>query len=173
VFGADFESAQGAFVILMAAVAFAHVAATGGVCLIAWNDQTVHMVVLSLGAVANIIANLALIPVLGIVGAASATLACQGVVAIVILVRIHRRHARVDFGRLVRPVLCAAAAFAIARVMFELLVAFRPDWSALFGAIACIVSGGVIYIGLANTFGAVDLGGLRKMILDRASGGGR
>jgi len=173
VFGADFEAAQGAFVILMAAVAFAHIAATGGVCLIAWNDQTVHMVVLSLGAVANIIANLALIPVLGIVGAASATLACQGVVAIVILVRIHRRHAKVDMARLVRPVLCAAAAFAIARVMFELLVGFRPDGSGLFGAIACMVSGGVIYIGLANAFGAVDLGGLRKMILDRATGGGR
>ncbi len=173
VFGAEFESAHGAFVILMVAVAFAHVSAAGGVCLIAWNDQTVHMVILTLGAVANVIANLALIPPLGTIGAASATLACQGVAAIVILVRIHRRHATVEPARLVKPMLCAAAAFAAARVLFEILVALRPDWSGPFGFLACAVLGGVFYVGLAIVFGAVDLGRLRRTILDRAAGSGR
>ena len=172
VFGAEFEPVHGAFVILMAAVAFAHVATAGGICLIAWNDQTVHMVVLSLGAAANIIANFVLIPSLGIVGAASATLACQGVVAIVILVRIHRRHATVEPARLVRPLLCAAAAFAIARVLFEVFVALRPDWSSPVGFLICAALGGVIYIGLANRFGAVDLDRLRKTILGRVAESG-
>jgi O-antigen/teichoic acid export membrane protein len=172
VFGVEFEPAQGAFVILMAAVAFTYVAAAGGVSLIAWNDQTAHMVILTLGAVANVVANLALIPPFGIIGAAGATLTCQGIVAIAILVRIHRRHVTVEAARLARPMLCAAAAFAAARVLFEIVVALRPDWSGAPGFLACAVLGGALYVGLAIVFGAVDLARLRTAILDRAAGGG-
>ena len=172
VFGAEFEAARGAFSMLMAAVAFAHVAAAGGICLIAWNDQNTHMVILTLGAVANVVANLALIPSFGIIGAAGATLTCQAVVGIAILVRIHRRHVAVEAARLVRPLLCAAAAFAAARGGFEIAVALRPDLPDAVGFLACAVLGSALYVGLAIVFGAVDLARLRAAMLDRAAGSG-
>ena len=70
------------------------------------------MIILTCGALANVIANVVLIPRYGIMGAAGATLVCQGVVAVAILVRVHRRFVTVETMRLVRPALCAAAAFA-------------------------------------------------------------
>jgi len=173
VFGPEFESAHGAFVILMVAVAFAHVANAGGVSLISWNDQTVQMVILTLGAVANVIANLVLIPPLGIIGAACATLACQGVVAIVILVRIHRRYATVEPARLVKPILCAAAAFGAARVLFEVLVELRFDWPDSLCFIVCAALGCATYVGLAIVFGVVELGRLRRTIFNREADNGR
>lgn len=171
-FGAEFDAAHDAFVILMVAVALAHVAITGGTCLIAWSDQTAHMIILACGAVANVIANVVLIPRFGIIGAAAATLVCQGVVAIVILVRVHRRFVAVETMRLVRPVMCAAAAFTAARLVFELLGAVRPDGSGGFGLVGCAALGGALYVGLAVIFGAVDLARLRSAIRDRSARGG-
>lgn len=171
-FGAEFDAAHDAFVILMVAVALAHVAITGGTCLIAWSDQTAHMIILACGAVANVIANVVLIPRFGIMGAAAATLVCQGVVAIVILARVHRRFVAVETMRLVRPVMCAAAAFTAARLVFELLGAVRPDGSGGFGLVGCAALGGALYVGLAVIFGAVDLARLRSAIRDRSARGG-
>ncbi len=172
VFGAEFGPARDAFVILMAAVALAHIAAVGGVCLIAWGDQTAHMIIFTLGAIANVIANFALIPSFGIMGAAAATLGCQAVVAAATLVRVHRRFVPVMAMRLLRPVPCAIAAFAAARGLFALVAAVRPDWPDGPVFLACAALGGALYVGLAIVFGAVDLAGLRNAILDRAAGGG-
>jgi O-antigen/teichoic acid export membrane protein len=162
VFGADFGAAHGAFVVLMVAVVFAHVAAAGAVCLIAWNDQTFQMIVLAVGAAANIAANFLLIPLFGIVGAAGATLICQGVVAIVMLVRIHRRHGAVGLGRLARPLLCAAVAFAAARVLFDLSVSVWPHGPGTVIFLVSLAAGCMVYLGLAARFGAVDLARLRS-----------
>ena len=173
VFGAEFEPAHGAFVILMVAVAFAHIANAGCAALIAWNDQNVQMVILTLGAVANVIANFVLIPPFGIMGAAYATLTCQGVVAIVILFRIHQHHATVELAWLMKPILCAATAFAGARFLFEVFVALRPNWPELISFLVCAALGCATYVGLAIVFGAVDLGRMRRTILNRQADNGR
>ncbi len=73
-FGAEYLGATTALRILMAYGALVSASMTYGVPLMAWDDESSYMRAVLGGGVANVVLNVALIPSLGLVGAAIATL---------------------------------------------------------------------------------------------------
>lgn len=82
VFGAEYAPAGVPLELLMLSLAPMYVRVLYGASLIAWDRQWAYTVVLAAGAALNIGLNIALIPSYGIWGAAIATLATEGAVAV-------------------------------------------------------------------------------------------
>lgn len=117
-FGAPYAPAGTAFVLLMVAAAIVLVTINYGTVAVAIGDERHYAVGVGLAAGTNVVVNVALIPPLGMEGAALATIAAE-LVAIAYVgrrVALHLGSARLEGGRLAR----AAGATA---VMVAVLVA--------------------------------------------------
>lgn len=167
IFDERFLAAAPVLPYLMIATMIVYVAYAASVCLIAWSDQTAQMIVLCCGAAANVALNLVLIPRYGIMGAASATLACQCVVTIGLLARLRYRFGLLGLGILAKPVICAVVAFAVARIGIDVALAIGPGWSDAARLLAGGSLGTLLYVALALATGAVEPRRLRAIIRDR------
>ncbi|MDX1438546.1 MAG: flippase [Rubricoccaceae bacterium] len=147
--GSAFEPAGTAFSYLMLNVALIYITMTFGQSLIAWDAQNIYMVVVTAGAVINIVLNVLLIPPHGIEGAAVATLATEAVV----LVGLATQHIRMVGFPYWRTLLQTFAALGLGVIIpYVLIVQYHlPLWLDL-----CI-------LGLTYT-GALFLAGLGKAL---------
>jgi O-antigen/teichoic acid export membrane protein len=80
-FGADYSEAGGVLAIHVWATVFVFLGVAGGNWFLAENQQLISLQRTALGAVVNILLNLVLIPILGVVGAAWSTLISYAVAA--------------------------------------------------------------------------------------------
>lgn len=89
VLGGEYLPATGVFRILLVNVFLVFVNVALAHLFIAWNQHKKYFVIVSSGAVANILANVVLIPLYGIYGAAVATVIAEGAVCVVALCYHH------------------------------------------------------------------------------------
>jgi O-antigen/teichoic acid export membrane protein len=89
-FGQEFEPAGTPFILLTFAAALVAFTVTYGTLVIAIGDERQYAIGVTCGAVANVLANLVVIPAFGMVGAASTTIAAEAVVFAYIYVRLRR-----------------------------------------------------------------------------------
>ena len=138
-FGPEYAVAAPAFVLLMAAAALIIASYTYGVTAIAIGDERHYAIAVTLGAVANIAINAVAIPLFGMVGAASATIAAEVVVFVYIYMRLRRLLGPLPLqvGRIARALMATAIMVAVLVPLHELTVLVR-----VFIGIAIFVAAG-------------------------------
>lgn len=153
-FGHEFEAATTPFILLTWAVAVSIVSVNFGNVLLGAGDEKRYAIGVSVGAVINVALNFALIPAIGLAGAAVATIATELAVIAYMIRRfgIVLGPVQLEWGRVLRA--CAAAA-----VMSAVLIALPGS----IGVIARIVIGSVVYLGAALGLGVVSPAELRAI----------
>lgn len=125
-FGAAYAPAATPFVLLMGAAALVVFTINWGTTAVAIGDDRHLAIAVTCGAVANMGANLVVIPPFGMTGAACATVAAEAIVFAYVLVRVNRMLGVVPLDR--HRIGRAAAATA---AMVAVLVLLVPDgWTA-------------------------------------------
>ncbi len=154
-FGARFEPAGAPFVILMGAGALVLWTVNYGTAAVATGDERHYAVAVTLGALLNVLANLALIPAFGMEGAAAATLGAEVVVFVYVAVRLERRLGRapLDLDRIARALAATAA-------MTAALLAL-PD---ALGPVAQVGIGLAVFVAIALPLRVVQVGELRQLV---------
>jgi O-antigen/teichoic acid export membrane protein len=114
-FGGQFAAGGTAFAILLVSSAAALLNSTIGQTLLASADDRAFLISVTIGAVANVALNFALIPVLGIDGSALATLAAESLIIGLATARFRATvgRFRLEWQRLLRATLVVAAAAGI------------------------------------------------------------
>ncbi len=132
-FGAEYGEGADAFRLLLVSIAFIFLHGVFGQTLLAYDRIRILMWIQAVGAILNVVLNLALIPSHGIVGAAAATVAAEGL--ILTLDYLACRHLGLDiaFGVLLKPMLASA-------VMAALLLWLGPETSWLLRLLLGIVT---------------------------------
>ncbi len=153
-FGAAYAPAGLPLVILFGAAAVMYANVTLGGALIAWDQQRVHTGALAVGALCNVALNVALIPALGIRGAALATLASEVVVLVALGVLYYRFTGQVYLRPALRALLIAAVGVAL-----PIVLAQAAGWPVL----AVVALSAVTYAGSLVLFRAVDPALLQKL----------
>lgn len=132
-FGSEYGSGADAFRLLLASVAFIFMHGVFGYTLLAHDRTRVLMWIQATGAALNIVLNLVLIPSHGIVGAAAATVAAEGVILTLDYIACRRLGLDIAFGVLTKPIVASA-------VMVGLLLWLGPESSWLLRLLAGIVT---------------------------------
>lgn len=109
--GAAFAEAETALVVLMLASGINMVNQIGCAALISWNGETRQMYLQGGGAVLNVLLNLILIPMFGMVGAAAASVLSELAVAILLIGTCLARYGVSPLRPLAGLGLCAVVAF--------------------------------------------------------------
>jgi O-antigen/teichoic acid export membrane protein len=135
-FGAEYGEGAEAFRLLLVSLAFIFLHGVFGLTLLAHDRTRVLMWIQALGATLNVILNLFLIPRHGIVGAAVATVAAEGLILILDFLACRRLGIDISVGVLVKPIAAAA-------VMAGLLLWLGPDANWLLRLLAGMVTYGV------------------------------
>jgi O-antigen/teichoic acid export membrane protein len=154
-FGAAYVSSGTTFAILLSSSAAALLNANIGQILLACGDDRGFLASVSLGAILNVALNLALIPPLGTVGSALATLVGESAVIVAAAVRVSRTVGQIDleWGRVIRGIIAVSGAFAL----LLLLNGTVGWWSALIVASSA-------YVVFAIASGAVRLSEVRRVL---------
>lgn len=126
-FGAQYAGASTPFVLLMAAAALIFVTLSYGTVAIAIGDERHYAIAVTLGAVTNLLINLAAIPLFGMVGAAAATLAAEVIVFAYVYVRLRRilGPLPLQWHRLARTLAATAVMVAVLVPLHDLTVLVR------------------------------------------------
>jgi O-antigen/teichoic acid export membrane protein len=139
-YGADYDRADEALMILAPAIAFHGIMHVAALLLVAQNRQLLMAAIQGVVAVLNIAANVALIPVLSLEGAAISALGSQVLLGVLFLVYGARTAGGVDLGRvLAGPGIAGALA---AGTMFVL----RDE------LLLAIAAGGLVYAAVLAAF---------------------
>ena len=155
-FGEAYAGGRAALLILMIASGVGYLVVAFGGTLIAWNGERTYTAAVTAGALLNVVLNLLLIPRFGIVGAATATLTSQTVVAIWLAAAYAARARSIQAATLLRVAACTLPA--------GLTVGFLPPWLPLelthHPSMLLLVSGlifGAIYGTLAMVLGLASV----------------
>ena len=135
-FGPEYGEGAEAFRLLLVSLAFIFLHGVFGLTLLAHDRTRVLMWIQAFGATLNVILNLILIPRHGIVGAAVATVAAEGLILTLDFLACRRLGLDIAFGVLVKPI-------AAATVMAGLLLWLGPDTNWLLRLLAGMVTSGV------------------------------
>lgn len=152
-YGADYRSATVVLSLLMGAAFFHYLNTALGNPLIAWDRERWYMSALVLGAGINVVLNLLLVPLYGGAGAATATMACQGTVLLVLAVMHYRVAGQLYVGIALRVLPAAAVA-----VGAPLLAGHRWGWPFTLVVIASVV----LYAACILLVRAVDVSALLR-----------
>jgi O-antigen/teichoic acid export membrane protein len=133
-FGSAYGSSGTAFAILLSSSAAALLNANIAQVLLACGDNPGFLLSVTLGAVLNVVLNLALIPSMGIAGSALATLLAESVVIGAAAIRLSRTvgHIDLEWRRLTRGAIALAGATLLLLVLNNTV----PWWAALLAATA-------------------------------------
>ena len=153
-FGHEFEAATTPFILLTWAVAVSIVSVNFGNVLLGTGDDKRYAIGVSVGAVVNIVLNIALIPWLGLAGSAIATIATELAVVAYMIKRfaIVLGPVQLEWGRILRACLAGA-------VMSAVLIALPGS----IDVIARIAIGTVVYLAVALGIGVVSPSELRAI----------
>lgn len=166
IFGSEFIGGEAALILLMTTVIFGHGCIASASALINWNDQTAQMVVYAMGAAANVVLNLVLIPRYGIEGAAMATLAAQLLILVGLTGRIRFKFHQTTFPVGISLAFSAAVAFAVVKgISVAAGGTLIPGPAALDFAVKAAAAG-VLYLGLAMATRTVSPRDLLAMVGD-------
>ncbi|MGB5342600.1 MAG: oligosaccharide flippase family protein [Thermoanaerobaculia bacterium] len=132
-FGPEYGEGTEAFRLLLISVAFIFVHGVFGNTLLAHDRTRVLMWIQALGASLNVVLNLILIPLHGIVGAAVATVAAEGLILSLDYFACRRLGLEISFGFLIKPIVAAT-------VMATVLLWLGPESSWLLRLVAGIVT---------------------------------
>jgi O-antigen/teichoic acid export membrane protein len=135
VYGDGFAQAGSAFAWLAPAIVLYPVAQISGALLVAQNRQVALAIIYGLAAVENVLANLILIPLFSLQGAAAGASLSQLLVVGPLLVLARRTAGSVDLKRIVQGPLLAAAASSVA--MYFLMETFAL--AVVVGAVVFVV----------------------------------
>jgi len=135
-FGPEYGNGADAFRLLLISVAFIFVHGVFGTTLLAHDRIRVLMWIQALGASLNVVLNLILIPSHGIVGAAVATVAAEGLILTLDYLACRHLGLDISFRFLVKPIVASA-------VMAALLLWLGPESSWLLRLLAGMVTYGV------------------------------
>ena len=113
VFGPDYLEGTLAFQLLLLSTGLIFVYSVIHGILLASNNLKAEMWIIGMGVVLNVVLNIFLIPIYGLAGAATATVAAEGLILFLGLIVVNRIGVRLDFWVTVRPFL-AAAVMAVA-----------------------------------------------------------
>jgi O-antigen/teichoic acid export membrane protein len=140
IYGAGYDQADEAFIILAPAIAFHGLAHVAALLLVSQNRQMVLAVVQGLVAALNVAANFLLIPLLSLEGAALSALGSQMLLTVVFLGYATRSAGGFDPGRVLAGPLLASVLAGIA------MVALRDD------LLFAIAAGGALYVVALTVF---------------------
>lgn len=157
VFGDGFVGAAPVLQLHMATAAIAYAGLAAGTALVAWHDQTAHMVVQGVGGISNVLFNLVLIPRYGIQGAAVATLMSQILIFLGLGGRALVRFRMVALVPALRLVAVAGVAFAAIRLADAALGHPPVPGPAVVGFLVRAAAGGALYVALAWLVGGAQL----------------
>jgi O-antigen/teichoic acid export membrane protein len=160
-FGVSYAEAAPALTILMANVLAFHLGAAYGTPILAWRCDKPYMVILGVGAAANIILNLVLIPAYGIVGAAIATAVTQILILIALMALARKAFNLRQYGLMVRTLAITALSVGAVWVAIKIIGGGVGPWPLLILAGALYVA---IYSVLAIASGIISLPELRALI---------
>jgi O-antigen/teichoic acid export membrane protein len=154
-FGAQFEPAGTPFIVLSWAAAVVVFTISSGTVALAAGEDRNYVVAVTAGAVLNVLANLAVIPLFGMTGAAAATVAAEVVVFAIVWRRLLERlgHVPLQWPRIAR-------ALAATAVMAVVVLALGDAISAS-GRVAV---GAAVYAVVAVALGAVHRGEVRTAL---------
>jgi O-antigen/teichoic acid export membrane protein len=144
-FGAEFAAAGPAFQVLLASIGVLALHGTGHNVFIALNQTRREMVIFASAAAVNIVLNAVLIPRYGLLGAATATLAAEGLILVMSAISLHRTGIAATGVRLVSPIV-ATATMSLALVLL----------SHRLPVPAAIAAGGIIYLATLAATGGVS-----------------
>ncbi|MBA3404639.1 MAG: polysaccharide biosynthesis C-terminal domain-containing protein [Gemmatimonadaceae bacterium] len=136
-FGPEYAAGAGAFQILLASIGLLALHGASHNVFVALDRNGLEAVIFGLAAILNVVLNLLLIPRFGLAGAASATLAAEGLILIAAAIALHRLGVRPAVRGLVRP---TGAAAIMAAVIYS--VAGQGH------VILLVAAGAGIYVGL-------------------------
>jgi O-antigen/teichoic acid export membrane protein len=157
-FGRAYGSSGTAFAILLSSSAAALLNANIGQILLAARDDRAFLLSVTVGAVLNLVLNVALIPPLGVTGSALATLLAESIVIAMVSLRFWNTIGRIEleWHRLIR------AAFALGGTVALLLLlrSVAPWWGTL-------LASGVGYVTLLVAVRAVMVAEIRQVLRDR------
>jgi len=159
-FGAEFAAAGTPFVILAWAAVIVVVTISTGTVALAIGEERHYVIAVTAGAVANLLANLVLIPSFGMEGAAAATVGAEVIVFAVVWRRLQARLGGVplEWSRIARA---AAATVVMVPVVLAL--------DGTLGPVGRVAAGALAYTVAAVALGAVHRGEIRAAL--RANGG--
>ena len=138
-FGPEYGQGADAFRLLLASLGFIFLHGVFGQALIAHDRTRVLMWIQGLGATLNVVLNLVLIPHHGIVGAAVATVAAEGLILILDFLAAQQLGIEVKWGFLIQPTVASA-------VMAGLLLWLGPGTNWVLRLLAGIVTYGVALV---------------------------
>ena len=160
IYGKSYVEATVALQILIWSVVLILISFTFGLTLLACDQERKYMVGVALGAAANIIVNLFLIPPLGMIGAAIATVIAQALVTIYLFLRA-RRIAPIALGKYLLKPAIAATVMGVASSQLH------------FNVIANIFLSAAIYSAVFIGLGGIarqDLAILRRFLVPKRLG---
>lgn len=140
VYGADYDQADEALMILSPAIAFHGVAHVAALLLVAQHRQLVLAAVTGVVAALNVVANFVLIPVLSLEGAALAALGSQVLLTLLFLGYATHAAGGVDPGRVLAGPVLASILAGLA------MLALRDD------LLPAVAAGAVVYLGVVVLF---------------------
>jgi O-antigen/teichoic acid export membrane protein len=154
-FGPEFDPAGTPFIVLSWAAAIVLFTISSGTVALAAGEDRHYVIAVSAGAGLNLLANFAVIPLFGMTGAASATVAAEVVVFAVVWRRLLKRLGPVplQWPRIVR-------ALAATAVMAGVVLALGDTISAT----ARVAVGAAVYSVVALALGAVHRGEVRTAL---------
>lgn len=144
VFGSAYAGGSLALRILLPSIGFIFLHAVAGSTLVALGRVKLEWGIMSLGAVLNILLNIVLIPRYGIVGAAWATLASEGLILLLCAVALRRLRISVNVGGVARPAVAAG-------VMVLVIVVIGTGRPLLLD----LVVGAVAYVAVLAAIGGI------------------
>jgi O-antigen/teichoic acid export membrane protein len=128
-YGAEFLPAEMAMMLLLANVGVMYLNMSVGIPLMAWDLQKPYMWTVVAGAVANVVLNVALIPSLGMEGAAAATVLSETVVFVGLVWLYRRAVGRLPFGSLPRALAAALVGHVLLGVAASAVAYSAAAWA--------------------------------------------
>ena len=154
-FGAEFAPAGTPFVILSAAAALVLFTVNYGTAAVAVGDERHYAIAVTLGAGLNVAANLVVIPLFGMTGAACATIAAEVAVFAYVYARLRRLVGEMplEHGRIARALAATAAMIVVLLVL--------PD---ALGPTAQVAIGVAVFALVALPLRVVHVAELRRLV---------
>ena len=145
-YGDQFVSAAPVLMLLMGSVFVWHIRTTFDTSLLAWNAERVQMKINLAAAGANVALNFALIPVFGIIGAASASLVSHVIALIFSAIMFRRKVGRIDTSPFVGALGCLLPAVSVALLLKVFVLSQFESRSSLVSLLIGASAFSLVYI---------------------------
>ena len=156
-FGVKFTTAETTVVILLLSAGLFYFAQAYGTPLLAWQSDRAYLKIVAMTAILNLMLNAVLIPILGMEGAAAATLASYAVFLLVLGVVVGKAY-RLNHGRLFGKIITLVAVCTLPMTLLRYIGKSVSVSETIFGGIASLV----VFLWMCHRFGVFKPSELRR-----------